>query len=160
MEAKFLQSVTNMETPSCSDAHAPPSTLTENHSKLSGSSGPDADPCQPSQDGVPESEAASDPALQSGQSCSSNQKYPGPSPMTWTKDGNPEAVSDKNAWSDLFDNQENLELHSRSHWLLLECKSHHGSHFFSSSSAKYESFGRSNISMLLLAEGVVIGVHE
>ncbi|KAF9504879.1 hypothetical protein BS47DRAFT_1368484 [Hydnum rufescens UP504] len=98
----------------------------ENHSKLSQLSGPDTVPCQHSQDGAPDSEPASDLALWSGQSCTSNQEYSGSSPMTWSKDGDAEAAPVNATWSDLFDNQEKLKI----------------------------------ISMLLLAEGVVIGVHK
>ncbi|KAF9514711.1 hypothetical protein BS47DRAFT_1361566 [Hydnum rufescens UP504] len=109
-----------MEPTSISGAHAQPSTLAANRSELSQLSGPDIVPCQHSQDGVPDSEPASDLALQSGQSCTSNQEYSGSSPMTWSKDGDAEAAPVETAWSDLFDNQEKLKTYSRSRQLLLE----------------------------------------
>ncbi|KAF9506131.1 hypothetical protein BS47DRAFT_1399730 [Hydnum rufescens UP504] len=75
-----------------------------------------------SQDGAPDSEPASDLALRSGQSCTSNQEYSGSSPMTWSKDGDAEAAPVDAAWSDLFDNREKLETYSRSRQLLLKPK--------------------------------------
>lgn len=113
-----------MEPTSTSGTHAQPSTLAANCSKLSRLSGPDTVPCQHSQDGAPDSEPASDLALRSGQSCTSNQEYSGSSPMTWSKDGDAEAAPVDAAWSDLFDNREKLETYSRSRQLLLKCKSY------------------------------------
>ncbi|KAF9503057.1 hypothetical protein BS47DRAFT_1402795 [Hydnum rufescens UP504] len=98
-----------MEPTSTSGTHAQPSTLAANRSELSRLSGPDTVPCQHSQDGAPDSEPASNLALRSGQSCTSNQEYSGSSPMTWSKDGDAEAAPVDAAWSDLFDNREKLE---------------------------------------------------
>ncbi|KAF9503823.1 hypothetical protein BS47DRAFT_1369258 [Hydnum rufescens UP504] len=97
-----------------------PSTLAANRSKLSRLSGPDTVPCQHSQDGAPDSEPASNLGLWSGQSCTSNQEYSGLSPMTWSKDGDAEAAPVDATWSDLFNNQEKLEMYSRSRQLLLK----------------------------------------
>ncbi|KAF9503851.1 hypothetical protein BS47DRAFT_1369227 [Hydnum rufescens UP504] len=104
-----------MEPTSTSGTHAQPSTLVANCSELSRLSGPDTVPCQHSQDGAPDSEPASNLALRSGQSCTSNQEYSGSSPMTWSKDGDAEAAPVDAAWSDLFDNREKLKTRS-GHW--------------------------------------------